>query len=149
ASYTRIKQMYQPHDVARQDDFSQRLLQHAERINAELGDVPESELPGKITQRLYNEDIRALNEAVAGWLQTKDTVWMLIDNIDKGWPTRGATSSDIVIVRALLAATRKLQKQLEGRDVEFSCLVFLRTDIYEYLLQETPDKDKDTAINLE
>jgi hypothetical protein len=39
-------------------------------------------------------------------------VWLLVDNLDKGWPTRGTTSEDILIVRSLLDATRKLQRQL-------------------------------------
>ncbi len=54
-----------------------------------------------------------------------------------------------MIVRALLEATRKLQRQMEENDVDFKCLVFLRTDIYEHLVQQTPDKGKDTAIRLD
>ncbi len=54
-----------------------------------------------------------------------------------------------MIVRALLEATRKLQRQLEEREVDFKCLVFIRTDIYEHLVSETPDKGKDTAIRLD
>jgi hypothetical protein len=40
------------------------------------------------------------------------------------------------------AATRKLQQEFEARDVEFKCLVFLRSDIYEQLQRGTPDKGK-------
>lgn len=74
---------------------------------------------------------------------------MLIDNLDKGWPTRGASREDILILRSLLGATRKLQRQLERRSVAFHCLVFLRNDIHDLLVAETPDKGKDTAIVLD
>ena len=57
--------------------------------------------------------------------------------------------ADILIIRTLLDATRKLQRQLGNHSVEFHSLVFLRNDIYELLVKETPDRDKDTAIALD
>ena len=94
-------------------------------------------------------DIRVLDDVVSAYLENKKQVWLLIDNLDKGWPTRGASQEDILILRALLEATRKLQRQLERRSVGFHCLVFLRNDIYELLVSETPDKGKDTPIVLD
>ena len=90
-----------------------------------------------------------MDNAVADYLETKDEVWLLIDNLDKSWPTRGSSRQDILILRTLLDASRKLQRQLARRDVEFQCLVFLRNDIYDHLILETPDKGKDTAIVLD
>jgi hypothetical protein len=52
-------------------------------------------------------------------------------------------------LRGLLEAARKLQQEFEDRDVDLHCLVFLRTDIYDHLIRETPDKGKDTAIRLD
>jgi len=147
--YNRVRKAYEAHDPGRDEDFSQRLLQHVDRMILLLQGVSEKDLPGQITEKLYSTDIRELSDALGEYLEEKEAVWLLIDNIDKGWPTRGTTSSDIVIVRALLEATRKIQRQLQGRDVDFKCLVFLRTDIFEHLLSETPDKGKDTAIRLD
>lgn len=48
-----------------------------------------------------------------------------------------------------MEATRKLQRQLEERDVAFHCLVFLRNDIHDLLVADTPDRGKDTAISLD
>jgi len=73
----------------------------------------------------------------------------LLDNLDKGWPTRGTTTTEILVIRTLLEATRKLQQDLLTRDIEFRCLVFLRRDIYQHLQREVPDKGKDTAIRLD
>ncbi len=83
-----------------------------------------------------------LDKAVSDYLREKDAVWLLIDNLDKVWPVHGTSAADIMIVRALLEAMRKLQRQMEENDVDFKCLVFLRTDIYEHLVQQTPDKGK-------
>ena len=46
-------------------------------------------------------------------------------------------------------ATRKLQRQFENQHVDFHSLVFLRNDIYEHLVRETPDKGKETTIILD
>jgi len=103
----------------------------------------------ELTQALFQGEIRVLDDALAPYLKEKDDVWLLVDNLDKGWPTRGTRSSEIMILRTLLEATRKLQRQLAQREVDFHSLVFLRNDIFEHLLLETPDRGKDTAIAVE
>ena len=72
-----------------------------------------------------------------------------MDNLDKAWPTRGASKVDILIVRTLLDATRKLQRELGAHEIDVKSLVFVRNDIYEHLILETSDKGKDTAITLD
>jgi hypothetical protein len=147
-AYEQLRSVYAQHDPGWEMDFSQRLIRQVQRITRELGDVPTDQLGGRLTEIIYSGDVRNLNNAVAEYLHSKDSVWMLIDNLDKGWPIRGTTDADIVIVRSLLEATRKIQRQLEN-EVQFDCLVFLRSDIYEHLRIQTPDKGKDTAIRLD
>ncbi len=144
-----VKKEYEVHDLGRDEDFSQRLLHQTNKLGQILEGVPPDEIAGRITQELYSDTIHNLGNAVAAWLEEKEACWLLIDNIDKGWPTKGTTSADITIVRALLEATRKLQRQLQARNVELKCLVFLRSDIHEHLIRETSDRGKDTAIVLE
>lgn len=147
--FDRLAQVYASHDIDAEGDLSRRLLWQVNRVAEQFRDATDSKAREKITEWLYTGDIRQLDEAVSDYLRDKDAVWLLIDNLDKGWPTRGTTSEDMMIVRALLEATRKLQRQLEEREVEFKCLVFIRTDIYEHLVMETPDKGKDTPIRLD
>ncbi|HZD69509.1 MAG TPA: hypothetical protein VFA45_11530, partial [Actinomycetes bacterium] len=147
--YERLQQVYERHDQGWESDLSQRLLRQVDRIGRQLGDIPISEVGGQLTQIMYKGDVRELRGAVGDYIREKDAVWLLIDNLDKGWPLRGASTEDILIVRSLLEATRKLQQELEGQDIEFKCLVFLRSDIYEQLQRGTSDKGKDTAIQLD
>jgi hypothetical protein len=148
-SYKRLSDVYLRHDPGGDFDFSQRLLMQVDRISRSLSGTPAEDIGGSLTQAIYSGDFRDLSEAVSDYLKTKETVWLLVDNLDKGWPVRGTSPVDIMIVRSLLDATRKLQHQLEANGVEFECLVFLRSDIYEHLREETPDKGKDTAIRLD
>src|SRR3546814_7401880 len=67
---------------------------------------------------------------------------MLFDNIDKGWPPTGIDASDILTLKALLEASRKLQRSLTADGVEARSLFFLRTDVYELLLDRTADRGK-------
>ena len=140
---------YRVHGPADAGDFSERLLRQVDRLTERFPSTSTPLTAGALTQALFEDDIRSLTDAVGGYLVHKDSVWILVDNLDKGWPIRGASGTDILIIRTLLEATRKLQGQLEDRDVEFHSLVFLRNDIYEYLVQETPDKGKETTITLD
>ena len=128
--FKNLEHVYASHEIDSEGDLSQRLLRQVNRLTERFGDAEESKTREKITEWLYAGDIRTLDKAVSDYLREKDAVWLLIDNLDKGWPVHGTTPADIMIVRALLEATRKLQRQMEENDVEFKCLVFLRTDIY-------------------
>lgn len=111
--------------------------------------IPRIAGTAEITELIYSHAIGPLQRTLSEYLSNKQDVWLLFDNLDKGWPVQGARTEDILILRSLLEATRKLQRQLERRGVEFHTVVFIRNDIYEHLLRETPDKGKDTAIILD
>lgn len=140
---------YRKHGPADAGDMSERLLRQVDRLTERFGSVGEIGSGGELTEALFRGEIRALHDAVTPYLESKKEVWILVDNLDKGWPTRGATNADILILRSLLDSTRKLQREFTQRGVELRSLVFLRNDIYEHLVRETSDKGKDTAISLD
>lgn len=147
--YKRLVEVYELHDNGWDADFSQRLVRQLDRIAAQLGDLDTKEIGSRLTEIIHKGDLRELSGGVSEYLRTKESIWILVDNLDKGWPVRGTSETDMLIVRALLDAARKMQRQLENDDIELKCLVFLRSDIHEHLLRETPDKGKDTAIHLD
>jgi len=147
--YNTIKNYCIDQGIDKSDDFSQRLLQQVEKICEDMTKYATDDIANLITQRFYSDELKRLTQVLIDYLKQKKEVWILFDNIDKGWPTRGTTGLDIVIVRSLLEATRKLQRQMENKDIDFTSIVFLRTDIYEHLVLETSDKGKETAISLD
>jgi hypothetical protein len=147
--YERVDKLYSASWLAEEGDFSERLLKQVDRLAETVGGGSDPASFGKMTENLFRTSIRDLSDAVGGYLQDKRAVWLLVDNLDKGWPTGGASSEDILILRALLEASRKLQRELDRQGVPFQCLVFIRNDIYDHLLMETPDKGKDTAITVD
>lgn len=149
--YEAIRKLYAQQPAADAGDFSERLLQHVEELSRrfEATEVDRLAATGQITELLFRTNIKDLGAVLAPYLEEKEQVWILIDNLDKGWPTRGSTGADIMILRTLLEASRKLQRQLEQRHVPCHMLICLRNDIYEHLVRETSDRGKDTAILLD
>ena len=149
AAFVEVEKAYGMESVTEQADFSERLLKLVDDVVARTAGASKVLSTAEVTNLIYTRDIRVLSDALGKYLAKKDGVWLLFDNLDKGWPVFGAKTEDILILRSLLEASRKLERQLEGRDVEFHAVVFIRSEIYERLVRETPDRGKDTAIQLE
>src|SRR3546814_3501599 len=91
-------------------------------------------------------DVNKLSDAIVDHLKRKGALWILFDNIDKGWTPTGIDASDILTLKALLEASRKLQRSLTADGVEARSLFFLRNDVYELLLDRTADRGKEQKV---
>jgi len=90
-----------------------------------------------------------LKENVIRYLKFKDELWLLFDNIDKGWSSQGVKSEDLVIVRSLIEATRKIERELRNLGIPAHTIVFLRNDVFEHLVDSTADRGKETRANVD
>ena len=150
ARYKELEDAFLRHGLASGDDLSQRLLRLVDRVTERFDQHGPVAARDDLTELIYGHDIRELREAIAAYVAAeKSEVWFLLDNIDKSWVARGTTTEDMLIVRGLLEASWKLERQLESSDVSMSSLVFIRTDILDHLFRETPDRGKDTAVRLD
>ena len=98
---------------------------------------------------MYSHDIRSLRKAISKYLSYKDSVWILFDNLDKGWSAHGLVRGDILIVRCLIDASRKIQRELQKEDRELHCVVFIRNDVYQFLMDQSPDFGKESRATLD
>ncbi len=138
------------HGLASGEDLPQRFLRQVDRLADRFGTVETVTARTDLAELVYGGDIRTLNNAVADYVtREKEEVWLLLDNLDKSWVTRGTTREDMAILLGLLDASRSLERELDRRNVEFRSLVFIRTDILEHLNRETPDRGKETPISLD
>jgi hypothetical protein len=73
----------------------------------------------------------------------------LFDNIDKGWASDGVDELDVKLVRLLLEALEKVRSDLtvDHRDLVF--VVFLRNDVFELMVAETPDRGKSAIVRID
>lgn len=148
-----VRDAYRAHTVSHteQGDFSERLLALVDEIldrRPAAGDVTQT---GEVTQLIYSSDIRPLNDAIGRYLTEsgKEDVWLLFDNLDKGWPVFDIKPQDVAIITSLLEATRKLQRQFENRSVALRVVVFLRNDIYDHLIVDPADRGKENPAILD
>jgi hypothetical protein len=147
--YCEIQQLSGWEQDIEQGDFSERLLTLVNSILQRSNLIQDMSTSAQVSQLVYSTDVRKLSDAIGQYLSSREGVWLLFDNLDKGWPVSGAGAIDILILRSLLDATRKLQRQLARKNVECHAVAFVRNDIYEHLLSSIPDKGKDTAVTLE
>lgn len=152
APYQQLLKIYHAADVEFEGDFSQRLLMLtrtiAERYQA-MQTRTDTLTSAEITQMIYRHDIRMLERELAHYLRFKDEVWLLFDNLDKGWSAGGVSIEDIVILRCLIDAAKKMRNELVQKKLDFRAVVFIRNDVFELLMEGTADYGKDRRANLD
>ncbi|WP_422570408.1 P-loop ATPase, Sll1717 family, partial [Erwinia billingiae] len=94
-------------------------------------------------------DVKNLKQMLGRYLNNKQILWLLFDNIDNGWPTSGLKHEDLLMIRALIDATRKIERQFSSPDLKIRSVVFLRNDVYELLVRETSDRGKEASVILD
>jgi hypothetical protein len=104
---------------------------------------------GDVSNIVYRHDIRAIRDIVADYLAHKDSTWILFDNLDKGWPSHGLQPIDTTILRCLVDAARKIQREMTKRNIAFTSIVFIRNDVFELLMQHSADFGKEMRVSLD
>ena len=74
---------------------------------------------------------------------------MLFDNIDKGWSVEGVEEADILILRCLINASRKLEREFKSKKLSFHSIVFVRDDVYSLLMKGSADYGKEMRASLD
>jgi hypothetical protein len=145
--YIELQQQYAESEHDSTGDFSERMSRLLNDIRLEIqrrhGKGANIRLSNaEITEIVHKHPIAKLRHALVKYVRTKESVWVLVDNIDKGWPTHGVEKEDLMLVRTLLDAAWKVERSVEDADVECKTVVFLRNDVYELLVEHTPDRGK-------
>ena len=152
--YVDLETTYKAENFSTQGDFSERLLMLSGRIAAEyrarFGDAADTKLTADdVTSLVYAHDIRLLRERLSAYLGAKQSVWILFDNLDKGWNTGGVDAIDTIVLRCLVEAGRKIERDMRKREQRFYCLIFIRNDVYELLMKGSADYGKDMRVVLD
>lgn len=135
-------------------DFSERLRVLSDlivkRYKGQYGAASDGKLTNPdITALLRTNELKELREIVSEYIGFKDAVWILFDNLDKGWTSAGISNADVTILRSLIDAGRKIQREMQGDGHEFHSIVFIRNDIYQYLVKLSPDFGKEMTVSLD
>lgn len=152
--YRELNSLYLSYGYDAQGDFAERVSKLLNRVEDEYrekygSDASRMLSTPQITELIHRNDIVKLQAQLARYLRHKDAVWILFDNIDKGWSSRGIQSDDLVIVKSLVEATRKVERLLQRADVDAHSLMFIRNDVFEILIDEMSDRGKEPRAVLD
>jgi hypothetical protein len=153
--YRKLADTYYQNEFASEGDFAERMLRLTQRISDDFGASLQGDTgarllkSGEITELLYRHDVATLKEDVISYLEYKSALWILFDNLDKGWPPHGITPKDVLTLRCLVDAMFKIQREVRRRGVECHAVVFIRNDVYELLVANTPDRGKVPSVTLD
>ena len=103
----------------------------------------------EVTELIYTNDIKEIRTLISNYLQRKNSVWVLFDNLDKGWSTRGVDDVDAITLRCLVDAGRKVEREMHKEGHEVHCVVFVRNDVYDHLMRNSPDYGKELRATLD
>ncbi len=153
-TYDEMYNRYSKDVFISEGDFAERLLKLTKNLEVNYSGLGKSGIDvtlnsAEITGIIYRHDLDIIKNDILKFMKYKEGLWILIDNLDKGWPTHGLEDIDLLIIKCLLDASRKIEKWIEKRDFECHTIVFLRNDVYELLVRETADRGKEFVISVD
>jgi hypothetical protein len=145
--YQGLASIYNNDEYVSEGDFAERMLKLTRKISDDFEAMRHSGgslrlSKDQITNFIYCHDIAALQSKLATYLKYKDALWILFDNLDKGWPPHGIGPDDVLSLRCLLDAIAKIEHSLGREGIKAKGILFIRNDVYEHLVDVMPDRGK-------
>ena len=128
-------------------DFAERLRSVMSELISLGHTEPLALNSAKISELLHISIMADLRNLLGKVLGKREKVVVLIDNLDKGWGNQPYLSNLSDFILGLLHAAPSIADEMsksgvEWRSIQFSLLVFLRSDIFEYIMSKTSERDK-------
>ncbi|MCR9217709.1 MAG: hypothetical protein NXI14_10985, partial [bacterium] len=147
-----------PHYISA-GDFAERLSRLIVAIQERFESINKKELAeatskgfldsDQLTQFLYSHDFSILRDKVMDYLELKQSLWILFDNLDKGWPAQGLTSDDAMMIRCLIEAINRMSLRLKKSGIRGGGIVFIRSDVFDLVINNTSDRGKLPAASID
>jgi len=131
-------------------DFTSRLdtaVRDVIRVSKRVNNA--ADLRSQLTNIMFETPIPELRNAIVSFNDFFTGIVVLIDDLDKGWPPRQVESHDVVAIKHLVEVLNRIQRDLGKRKINLKHLVFLRSDIYECLVEQTSDRTKYNVIKVD
>jgi len=145
AAMAEIDRVLSEYGAIESGDFTSRInrlgrfvLQEIERTKSS----GEKLSPERLTNIIFRDGVGQIRNLIFKHTPHDSKIYFLFDNIDKGWPASGVHPFDARLVRLMTEALDKVRNDCHAQGREFMSVVFLRNDIYELLVDQTPDRGK-------
>jgi nucleoside 2-deoxyribosyltransferase len=128
-------------------DFSTRLEQEIDSLQSIKNLPTQSDFRLKISEILHENILKQLRELITNHFGKKQKLVVLIDNLDKSW-RKGSNIDNVArFLLGLLGVIGRISKELRGKSsqlnvFEFNLVIFIRSDIFRYILNIAREPDK-------
>jgi hypothetical protein len=131
-------------------DFTSRLEAAIRSVVINLSSTePHNVILHRLTNLLFENDIPDLRNSIVDLASNFNTITLLFDNIDNGWPPRQVEPHDVRMVHSLIETLNKMERELRREEMQFRYLLFLRSDVYDSLVADTADRGKFNVIRVD
>lgn len=152
-SYNSLREEYLNDSFVAEGDFAERLLRLTSEIENRFINLNTGSnvffAKDQLTNLLYCHDVPKLKAQLKEYLTHKGEVWILFDNIDKGWSSFGVEEADLAMLRCLIEALAKMRNDFRKNKIPFYGVVFVRNDVYDLLVSSQSDRGKVSRVNLD
>lgn len=150
--YDRLKAQF----VARVDtgtgDFSERLRLLTDTIEERFikgGVAGKSLMSSEVLEIVYGTDIALLRNEILSYLKLKGRILFLFDNLDRMRTPAGFDEVDALLILGLVESMQEIRKTFRRQSFDFQWIVFIRSDVYEFVMRKMSDYGKHTARMLD
>ncbi|WP_316159412.1 P-loop ATPase, Sll1717 family [Bradyrhizobium sp. SZCCHNRI3042] len=147
-----LEKTLQSLQITTSGDFTTRINRLADYVLREIQSQSKKGQqlrPEQLTNIVFKGGIAEAKTLVSRLTEKSPRIVLLFDNIDKGWATNGVEEFDVRLVRLLIEALEKVKRDLSAGGRSFVSVVFLRNDVYELLVDETPDRGKAAVVRID
>lgn len=151
ASYDQLREAYERR-VEGAGDFAERLAGLTERILNRYDAHREEDTrlsSSKILEIVYGSEISSMRDQVLQYLKLKGVVFFLFDNLDRFWTAPSFTDTDADIIIGLIESLSDIRKRFDRIDVDFYWAIFLRSDVFEFVVKNMADYGKLSVNSVE
>ncbi|BAS60082.1 hypothetical protein NIES2135_67240 (plasmid) [Leptolyngbya boryana NIES-2135] len=139
-------------------DFSERLEEELENIRQSKmmnKDEKFSEFKIKLAEIMHEETLASIRNLLSNLFDKDRKIFVLIDNLDKSWKKDNKLALQSEWILGLLGVTGRIVRELSSfrvrgqqKKIDFHLTVFLRSDIFKYILGKAREPDKIEYSNL-
>ena len=150
--YERLKTAFQSRVDTGTGDFSERLRLLTDQIESRLvGHVTEDDslMSSRVLEFVYGSSIAEIRTELLEYLKIKGIVVFMFDNLDRMRAPGGFDEADAILILGLIESLQEISKQFRKDKFDFQWIVFIRSDVYEFVVRAMADYGKHAQQSLE
>ena len=151
--YLKLESIYRKRSEGK-GDFSERLKSLTDRIldrfSGAYHDSAQNTLSSsELLRVVYGSEITEIRDEVLSYLRLKGRVFFLFDNLDRFWTPVGFSDLDALLIIGLAECMQDIRKRFARATIDFGWVIFLRSDVYEFVVKGMADYGKLSVQSIE